>query len=241
MSAGPAILPAAVYRVAVAPREVAESVRLRAAEWGVLFAASGEHTVAQIGGRLGLAPTERDRAFARLVELGLLVERPLDLGDYLRATASAGDDGAVALAEFLLGAPARPLEPGAAGRARATPEAARAALPAAQAMPAPFRPLPLPGKERLMNVEGAPPESTRKLRLRSLIEFIVGRAESVEQGQLDVYRTFLRVDPKLLRRQGITTLRFEDDRVVTDPELVEQIAASVRETVGVPCPADLFA
>lgn len=86
----------------------------------------------------------------------------------------------------------------------------------------------------------APPPPERRLRLRSLIEFVIDRAASVEQGQLDVYRAFLRIDPKLLRRCGITTLRFEDERIVEDPELIERIEASVRETIDADLPAGLF-
>lgn len=84
------------------------------------------------------------------------------------------------------------------------------------------------------------PAAPRTLRLRALLAFVVSRAAETEQGQLDVYRAFLKVDPKLLRRNGITTLRFEDDRRVSDPELIDAIVASVEEAIGERCPAELF-
>lgn len=88
---------------------------------------------------------------------------------------------------------------------------------------------------------GAPqPAPARTLRLRELLRFVIERAVDVESGQLDVYRAFLKVDPKLLRRNGVTTLRFEDDRRVSDPELVEAIVRSVEEAIGARCPAHLF-
>lgn len=84
------------------------------------------------------------------------------------------------------------------------------------------------------------PSPSRGLSLRALMRFIVDRAADVDAGQLDVYRSFIRLDPKLLRQHGITTLRFEDDRVVRDPELLGEIVSSVEQTLGVRCPPDVF-
>lgn len=80
----------------------------------------------------------------------------------------------------------------------------------------------------------------RALSLKALMSFIRKRSPDETAGQLDVYRAFLRVDPELLKRHGITTLRFEDDRVVRDAELQERILSSVESTLGVRCPPDVF-
>ena len=65
-------------------------------------------------------------------------------------------------------------------------------------------------------------------------------ANGSEAGQLDVYRAFVRVPPQLLQRNGITTLRFEDDRLVSDPDLQQAILTSVQHVLGRPCPPDVF-
>ena len=103
--------PAAVYGLATAVDRLPADLRLRSLEWGVLFAVTGRHTVAQSGGHLGLEPAERDGAFARLLELGLLAERPLSAGEYLRAAATV-DGEPQTLTGFLRGGLAGPdIEP----------------------------------------------------------------------------------------------------------------------------------
>jgi hypothetical protein len=72
------------------------------------------------------------------------------------------------------------------------------------------------------------------------MDVLMRRAPDPDSGQLDVYRTFLRVDPELLRRNGIVTLHFEDDRVVSDPELLEAIVVSTERTLGGPVPARIY-
>lgn len=219
----PRILPTAVFQLAILPERLPADLRLRSLEWGILFAATGRHTVAQIGQHFGLTPEERDRAFAHLVQLRLLVERRLTAGEYLRAAATVGDDEPRLLAQFLRGAPARP--------------------PAKT-----FEPLPLPPEEPRMSAPTprAPLPSTaanaasRSLSLRALMGFIIRETGDTDAGQLNVYRAFLRVDPQLLRRNGITTLRFEDDRVVSDPELQRAIVGSVEQTLGRRCPPEVF-
>jgi DNA-binding MarR family transcriptional regulator len=234
----PSISSSAVYRLAAEPQTLAEDLRLAAVEWALLFACDGEHSVAEIGRELHLAPEARDRAVAKLVALGLLAERPLRLGEYVRARAAAEgveEELPITLAELLRGAPARPVAPAAIAAAPGGSAPSRIS----PARPAPFRPLNLPEEPKPMPEADRPTQ--RPMKLRALIEFLVGRAESPEQGQLDVYRTFLRVDADLLRGQGITTLRFEDDRVVSDAELVRSICESVRKTTGAECPESVFA
>lgn len=80
----------------------------------------------------------------------------------------------------------------------------------------------------------------RRLRLRALLDFLAEGAESAEDGQMNAYRLFIRLDPELLRRSGIKTLRFEDDRHIDEPELVAQIVAAVEAVFGRPCPDRVF-
>ena len=82
--------------------------------------------------------------------------------------------------------------------------------------------------------------ASRQLSLRALMGYIIRETGETDAGQLNVYRAFLRVDPQLLRRNGITTLRFEDDRVVSDPELQRAILGSVEQTLGRRCPPEVF-
>jgi len=226
----PRVLPTAVFQLAVRPERLPQNLRLRSLEWGILFALTGRHTVAQIGVHFGLAPEERDRAFARLLELGLLAERSLTAAEYLRAAATIGDNEPRTLAQFLRLPLARPRAPGVV--------AASAPAPAAT-----FQPHPLP-EDSDMPVRSADPESpsspARRLSLKALMRFILRETGEVDAGQLNVYRAFLRVDQQLLKRNGITTLRFEDDRVVSDPDLQRAILQSVEQTLGRGCPPEVF-
>ena len=80
----------------------------------------------------------------------------------------------------------------------------------------------------------------RRLSLKALMRFIIGRAQDPTSGQLDIYRVFIRVDTRLLQRNGISTLRFTEDRLIGDPELQQAIASSVRKSLGVDCPSQVY-
>lgn len=219
------IPPAAVYELAAAVDRLPESLRLRCLEWGVLFAITGRHTVAQIGGHLGLASEERDGAFRRLLETGLIAERPLSASEYLRAAATVEGEP-VALAEFLRGGLAGP-----ESNAVAEPPSATVSSQEFDS----FEPLALPEEEIVMESPEKPP-----LSLRAVMRFISEQSRDADAGQLDVYRAFVRVSPQLLRRNGITTLRFEDDLLLTDPDLQQEILVSAQHVVGRPCPPEVF-
>lgn len=45
---------------------------------------------------------------------------------------------------------------------------------------------------------------------------------------------------ELLKRNGIETLRFTEDRLVTDPELEQAIVRSVKKTLGLECPDSVW-
>lgn len=229
--------PAAVYELAVAVDRLPADLRLRSLEWGVLFAVTGRHTVAQIGSHLGLASAERDAAFARLLELGLLAERPLSAGEYLRAAATVEGEPRT-LASFLQAGLAGPVtEPVLAPvLENHAPPAAFVTEPSAPTDGfelGSFEPLPLPEEETAMQI---PPS----LSLRAVMRFITDQSGDADAGQLDIYRAFVRVNPQLLRRNGITTLRFEEDRLLTDPDLQQALLASVEHVVGRSCPPEVF-
>jgi hypothetical protein len=233
------IPPAAVYELAVAVDHLPADLRLRSLEWGVLFATTGRHTVTQIGRHLGLAPAERDAAFARLLELDLLAERPLSAGEYLRA-AAAVDGEEVTLAGFLRAGLAGPvLEPIAEPDDEPVPEPAK--VPASDLDLSGFEPLALPEEEILMEIPDLPTLTVPPvLSLRAVMRFVTEQSGDADAGQLDIYRAFVRVSPQLLRRNGITTLRFEEDRLLTDPDLQEALLASVEHVVGRSCPPEVF-
>jgi hypothetical protein len=237
----PRLSPVAVYELARAVDRLPADLRLRSLEWGVLFAVTGRHTAAQIGAHLGLSPGERDAAFARLLELGLLAERPLSAGEYLRAAATVEGEPRT-LAAFLGAGVAGPggdavadLPPEAPGDVPAAPP------PVSDLALEAFEPLALPEEDSSMEITplraaAVPPP----LSLRAVMQFISQQSGDADAGQLDIYRAFVRVSPQLLRRNGITTLRFEEDRLLTDPDLQQAILASVEQVVGRSCPPEVF-
>lgn len=282
---------AIVYQLRRSLAELPEGLRLRNHEWGVLFAVTGEHSCAQIGGLLGLSPEDRDRVFGRLLAFGLIEERPLSYGEYLRAVASWRDEEPKSLAAFLRGGQAmadgrtapRAAAPPAGAPAAATPRLATAPGVIAPAIPpvaravvaAPpvekadsdiniTRALPTYGREQVTRAGEPRPEvpflplepvapaprpaaaperaaeGRRALSLKALMQYILGKAGDLHAGQLDIYRVFIRIDTKLMQKNGITTLRFEDDRLVEDPELLKAIVASVEKALGFPCPPEVF-
>jgi hypothetical protein len=103
----------------------------------------------------------------------------------------------------------------------------------------PFVPLePTPPEDAMAAV--IPLVSRRRLSLRNLMANLSEGAATPEEGQMNVYRLFLRLDSNELQRHGIKTLRFEDDRFVDDPDLQEQILAAYQTTFRKPCPASVF-
>lgn len=337
------IRPGVIFELARELDSLPAGLKLRNLEWGLLFAVTGEHTVAQIADHFRLAPEERDVAFARLAETGLIVEREVTVKEYLSAAATLRDDQPKTLARFLragaaLETPAathgpaatsspetgsRPAEP---VRAQAPtspqpetppkrsplapasldtaiddnltravpilgpvdfeplagpPPAQRPATPAPprprapQSPPRPASPMrpptsqPRPSQPARLEAPtpstaepSAPPRrraaprvqpsarrspagrqgtpAGRRLSLKALMQFILSRANDPTSGQLDIYRVFIRVNTQLLKRNGITTLRFSEDRLIADPELQQAIASSVRKSLGVNCPSQVF-
>lgn len=252
MSAAGQILASAVFQLSHPPEELPANLRLTSCTWAVLFSISGRHSVAQIGAQLALTPEARDRAFAELATAGLLVERRLSLPEYLRSVGTTDDPERKTFAAFLRGAPARPAAVPPIGPlidepARTDPQAAPLAAAPATVLPrekapavplTPFRPLALPEEETPMTVPSPP--RARALNLRALNQLFFARATSPEQAQLDIYRVYLRIDAQILKGAGITTLKFEEDRVVEDAELVARLAESAADTLGAPLPDNVW-
>jgi len=239
------IRPGIVFRLGRNLDQLPESLKLRNLEWGLLFAVTGEHTVAQIGDAFGLGAEERDAAFTRLLDAGLIEERELGYGEYLRAAASVDDRQPKTLARFLRGGvtlgaprPAVPRPPAAAGTGDGTgadqtadEECFTRAVPTVRPEGISFRPL---------TTDPGPSRGGRQLSLKALMRFILDHAGDVNAGQLDVYRVFIRVNTRLLKRNGITTLRFEEDRLISDPELQAALTSSLRKTLGLSAPREVF-
>ncbi|MEO1368278.1 MAG: hypothetical protein AAFX50_13985 [Acidobacteriota bacterium] len=299
--------PGTVFQLARDLVDLPEALTLRNLEWGVLFAVTGEHTVAQIGEHFGLDADESATIFKRLISEGLIVEREVSYGEYLRATATLRDDEPRTLARFLRAgvtfgplarvagvgeaarprpaAPSRGTVPSAAASSAAAPSApappatspasapsspAASTVPSGEAEIHQTRAVPTFSRDELSRFEplaqppavpspagpalrGTPPlplpapapgepraAAGRPLSLKRVMQFILDRAPDLNAGQLDIYRVFIRVNTKLLRRNGINTLRFEEDRLITDDELQRAITASVEKTLGLPCPQEVF-
>ncbi len=256
------VLPQAVYRRAKAPHELPGDLRLTALEWALYFAVTGTHTAAEIGREMRADEAARDEALARLFALELIEEQQLNASEYVRAVAATGDREEKTLVEFLVRAARPNAAAGRGGEAPGTPRQAlrdgasvphagtspRSAWPhaasgAASRLPRPaqpafgFKPLPPPDG---INKENRPMSGSRRLSLRALMNLIEKQAGSREAGQLDIYRVFVRVDTVLLKRSGIETLRFTEDRLVSDPELEQAIVRSVKKTLGLDCPDSIW-
>lgn len=228
--------PESVYRRAVPPDRIAPDLRLIALEWTLYFASDGTRTVAELGGQFRANSADRDRAIARLVSAGLLAECSVTAAEFVRARAAAGDQEQRSMHDFLTRiTSAEAARPQAATNDTTAAIAPPAPQPRGSIVPLAFKPLSLPERE-----ENRTLVPVRKLSLRTLINAIAKRAGSREAGQLDVYRVFIRVDTSLLKRNGIETLRFTDDRLISDPELEEAIVRSLKRTLGVDCPDDVW-
>jgi hypothetical protein len=94
-----------------------------------------------------------------------------------------------------------------------------------------FSPLPVPGAE---------PKVARALSLKQLMKLILDRYPDETAGQLAIYRVFINVDNQLLRKNGINSLRFSEDRSITGPALQVAIQASVEQTLGMQLPESVW-
>jgi hypothetical protein len=237
------VLPQTVYRRSIDPGDLPKELRLRALEWALYFAVAGNRTAAELARHVRAEPAESDAAFARLLGLGMIEEQELAAAEYVVALAAAGDREDKTLHEFLSGALEAPPAAATPSPPRLTlaeaPPPKRAPLrpPRAPQPPFGFKPLPpsiAEAKESRMMPR------PRRLSLRALMNVIERHSGGRESGQLDIYRVFVRVDTALLKRNGIETLKFTEDRLVSDPELEQAIVRSVKKTLGLDCPESVW-
>ena len=247
------VLPHSVYRRAREPRELPGALRLRALEWAFYFAITGKQTAAELARQMRAETADSTEALSRLINLGLIAEQELDAAEYVRALAAAGDREEKTLHEFLMGAAHSAPAPADAASVETlriprprlldvpdvtTPFPRTTLRPGKTPQPAfGFKPLPRPDDDRKENQRMS---ASRRLSLRALMNVIERQAPSTEAGQLDVYRVFVRVDTLLLKRNGIETLRFTEDRLVSDPELEEALVRSLKKTLGLDCPESVW-
>lgn len=86
----------------------------------------------------------------------------------------------------------------------------------------------------------APPPK-RVLLLGAVIDWIVSRAASQTEGQLAVYRTFLRIPPTLLKRNRIVSMTLVNNATrIEDDELSQAVESAVKETLRCPLPAQVW-
>lgn len=88
----------------------------------------------------------------------------------------------------------------------------------------------------------APPEPpARRLRLSRIINLVVQQAQDPTEGQILMYRIFLRVPSELMRRNGIKSLSLVDESTETDDELlIDAISAAYSRCTGNPMPDEVF-
>jgi hypothetical protein len=214
--------------------ELSKEVKLRQWEWRVLVAFDGNRTLGQAMEHTGLRHEEMAVLLQKFHALDLLEEREVSFADFLKSEAMHQEGHGTG---GIAGQPLQALPP-----ATATPRQPHIPqlypLPPTPQVTQPSRFIPLPSPGTL---PAQPTRGGRKLNLKAVMNFIVNQVGGdVNAGQLAVYRVFMRVDTKLLKRNGITSLRFQEDRIVSDVELEEAILGSTRKALGVGCPDDVF-
>lgn len=87
------------------------------------------------------------------------------------------------------------------------------------------------------------PSSTpiRSLSVSAVINFIIHQAPSDREGQIAVYRVFLRIPPELLKKNQISSLSMVNDQTtVEDLELQDALTNAVAETLQLSLPESVF-
>ncbi len=273
----------AIFQLAFDRDAPPRNLRLRNAEWGVLFAIDGKRSAGEILRRLDLSEARGAEIFESLLDRELIQEREVSYQEYVAAQTqveSGKNEEPRSLAEFLFGgallgegqggdraavaevSPTRPSAP-VAGHSpqKASNRDPNDPAPGLRSRPVNFRPLesaqrpaqavpssgsttaaasPKTANPSRSSMPATPVTPARRLSLKNVIEFILNRAPDLNAGQLDVYRVFIRINTQLLKRNGIHSLRFTDDHVITDPELQHAILNSVERTLGIKVPGDVF-
>jgi len=82
--------------------------------------------------------------------------------------------------------------------------------------------------------------TVRAMSLQSVIQFILNQNADPTAGHLATYQVFMGIGTELLKRNGITSLRFQDDRFITDAELQTAITENIQKVLKVACPEEVY-
>jgi hypothetical protein len=200
-----------VFKSTWALQQLPLTMKLYPIEWRFLLCSDGKTPVYQIQRLLGLSDREQESVLARLCESGLLTEKTLSLEEYARTTVDL---------------PSAETEPQTLPDYLRSSDAAESSR--GKNLPT-FSPLQKP-----------PVTTVHAMSLQSVIQFILSQNPDPTAGQLATYRVFMGINTQLLKRNGITSLRFQDDRLITDPELQAAIATNIQKVLNVNCPEEVF-
>jgi hypothetical protein len=202
-----------IFQNTWALQQLPATMKLPNIEWRFLLCCDGTIPVYQIQRRLALSDKEREYILSRLCTSGLLTEKNLSLKE---------------LAQTVIDTPASHSEPQTLSEYLQTGESTGTSTE--KSVPA-FSPLQKPS---MLST------SSRSMSLQSVIQFILNQNSDPTAGHLATYQVFMGINTQLLKRNGITSLRFQDDRFITDPELQSAIAENIEKVLKVPCPEEVF-
>jgi hypothetical protein len=196
------------------------TMKLPSLEWRFLLCCDGKTPVYQIQRRLELADKDRDYILNRLCASGLLNEKSLSLEELAQTVIDnpAPQAEAQTFSEFLQAA-------------ATTPPSAEAPSSAPGKTAPAFSPLPKPA---------VVVPTIRCMSLQSVIQFILNQKADPTAGHLATYQVFMGINTQLLKRNGITSLRFQDDRFITDTELQNAIADNIQKVLKIVCPEEVY-
>jgi len=189
------------------------TLKLPNIEWRFLLCCDGKTPVYQVQRRLALSDKERDYILNRLCTNSLLSEKALSLEELAQTTIDTASPQSEpqTFSEYLQ-------------TAESTGQSQEKSAPA-------FSPLQKPSMS-------TPP--SRSMSLQAVIQFILNQNDDPTAGHLATYQVFMGINTQLLKRNGITSLRFQDDRLITDPELQTAIMDNIQKILGIACPTDVF-
>jgi hypothetical protein len=194
-------------------QQLPATLKLPNMEWRFLLCCDGKTPVYQVQRRLALSDKERDYILNRLCASSLLSEKAVSLEELAQTTIDTVSPYTElqTFSEYLQ-------------TAESTGLSQEKNVPA-------FSPLQKP------SVSASPP---RSMSLQAVIQFILNQNDDPTAGHLATYQVFMGINTQLLKRNGITSLRFQDDRLITDPELQAAIMDNIQRVLGMTCPADVF-
>jgi hypothetical protein len=193
------------------------TLQLLSNEWRFLVCCDGRTNIGKIQERLGLSPEEGETIAQHLCSIGLLTETSLSLDDFARSTVdrTPASKEPQTLQEFVASA-----EP-----------------PLKSTAPAPSLDKIIPSFSPLQK----PTLPSTPMSLQAVIQFILNHNSDPTAGHFATYQVFMGIGTPLLKRNGITSLRFQDDRIITDPELQKAIIDSVQKVLKVTCTPEMLA